>query len=119
MPDTVRGDFSDQICSDCGEGNVEYKHWGPLVPLGASGCFDQKCITERALRFKLNIGPPVPLGQQTIQGKTAQEWYEAGLKTEQSTESGAALDAFEHALQLEPTNTEIQEARERLAKHAP
>lgn len=117
MPDTVRGDFSDQICSDCGEGNVEFKHWGPLVPSGAVGCFDQKCITERALRLNLRIGLPVPLGQRTIEGKTAQEWYEEGLMAEQSTALEVALYAFQHALQLDANNTEIQEARKRVAKH--
>jgi hypothetical protein len=49
MADTERADYPNTACSDCGEvGDVCIKHWGPLVPPGEVGYFDQKCINARA-----------------------------------------------------------------------
>ena len=62
MPDTIRGDFKDTPCSDCGErGGVYLKHWGPLVPAGATAFLDSLCFFIRQEDF--NRGrPPKALG---------------------------------------------------------
>ena len=64
MADTMRGDFGDTPCSDCGErGGVYLKHWGPLVPPGAVGFFDGPCFFIR--RHERDLGRvPRPLGQK-------------------------------------------------------
>ena len=65
MPDTERGDFPNTPCSDCGKiGGVYIRHWGPLVPQGKVGYFDQDCLMKR--RDDSNLGRPVrPLGVQS------------------------------------------------------
>ena len=48
MPDTLRKDFPNVRCSDCGKiGEVFLKHWGPLVPPGIVGFFDEECFKAR------------------------------------------------------------------------
>ena len=64
MPDTMRGNFPTISCSDCREiGNVYLKHWGPLVPPGTVGYFDEKCFEARRGDSRANR-PPRPLGQR-------------------------------------------------------
>ena len=64
MADSERGDFGDTACSDCGEkGEVCVKHWGPLVPEGVIGYFDQRCLNARN-EDSIAGRPPRPLGQQ-------------------------------------------------------
>lgn len=46
MADTVRGDFSDKFCADCGHKGCYIKHYGPLCPDSSVGYFDQ-CFSER------------------------------------------------------------------------
>ena len=62
MADTLRGNFLNIPCSDCGKvGKVCFKHWGPLVPAGKVGGFDIECW--RARMDDGNNGRPVrPLG---------------------------------------------------------
>lgn len=45
--DTSRGNYPDEICSDCGEKGCTFKHWGPLVPEGETGVFCTFCWNER------------------------------------------------------------------------
>jgi hypothetical protein len=47
MADTIRGDFPNTPCSDCGGGEVCIQHSGPLVPAGVTGFFCQPCVNER------------------------------------------------------------------------
>lgn len=58
MADTIRGNFSDQTCSDCGEKGCVFKHWGSLVPPGVIGYFCAFCMNVRAKAE----GPPSSLG---------------------------------------------------------
>lgn len=66
MADTTKGDYPFQPCSDCGKvGGCYIKHWGPLVPPGAVGFFDDPCIGER--RDASNRGEsPKPLGYKKV-----------------------------------------------------
>lgn len=48
MADTVRGDFPDAYCSDCGRKGCILSHWGPLVPNGKTGYFCASCFRQRA-----------------------------------------------------------------------
>lgn len=64
MADTMRADFGDQPCSDCGKrGDVYIKHWGPLVPLGAVGHFDEPCWSDR-MEDNRQGHVPRPFGQK-------------------------------------------------------
>ena len=64
VADTIRGDFGDTPCSDCGgKGNVCVKHWGPLVPSGKIGFFDQGCLNARVEDYEAGRRPR-PLGQK-------------------------------------------------------
>jgi len=48
MADTCRGDYPNDVCSDCQEkGGVCFKHWGPLVPRGEVGKFCGDCWQAR------------------------------------------------------------------------
>lgn len=47
MADTVRGDFPDSYCSDCGRRGCALFHWGPLVPEGKTGYFCAPCFRQR------------------------------------------------------------------------
>lgn len=62
MPDTKRGSYPDIECSDCGKvGKVCIQHWGPLVPPGKVGRFDEDCWQARL--DDREVGRPVrPLG---------------------------------------------------------
>lgn len=64
MADTKLGDFPDEKCSDCGGGEVIYKHWGPLVPAGEVGYFDGDCWKERRDYCRSNKEVP-PLGYKS------------------------------------------------------
>ena len=64
MADTERGDYGNIACSDCGKtGEVCLKHWGPLVPEGKVGYFDQGCMNARN-EDSIAGRPPRPLGQR-------------------------------------------------------
>ena len=65
MVDTVRGDFADEVCSDCGEQGCIFVHNGPLVLKGEMGHFCAFCWHERNRCFKegeiqkpLGVKPP-------------------------------------------------------------
>lgn len=61
MVDTLRGDFVDEKCSDCGELGCIIKHWGFLVPKGEKGCFCVFCWNERMKADEvkpLGVNPP-------------------------------------------------------------
>lgn len=47
MADTIRGDFPDTNCSDCGVKGCVISHSGPLVPPGQTGNFCAMCFTIR------------------------------------------------------------------------
>jgi len=55
--------------------------------------------------------------ESSLEGKGWRRWYELGLRQEGGSALGAALGSFEKALELNPANTEIAEARIRVAKH--
>jgi len=57
MADTIRGDFPDKKCSDCGETGCCFKHWGSLIPDGEIGFFCPFCFSVRS-----KSGKPIPLG---------------------------------------------------------
>lgn len=61
MPDTIRGNLSQEQCSDCGEIGSMFQHWGPLVPKGKVGTFCGYCWNERQERHARGE-PPLPLG---------------------------------------------------------
>lgn len=61
MHDTEIGNFPDEICSDCGEKGVIFKHSGPLVPQGQTGFFCAFCWLKRQER-KERGEPQLPLG---------------------------------------------------------
>lgn len=63
MGDTIRGNFKDISCSDCGEKGCEFKHGGPLVPEGEFGSFCSFCWTERNDAYEKGENPR-PLGIQ-------------------------------------------------------
>ena len=80
MPDTMRGDFPDEICSDCGEKGCVFKHWGPLVPEEDMGSFCGYCWTRRdklgSLRIPLGFQPPgIP---EEFQGKSVKVTTNSG-----------------------------------------
>lgn len=52
-----------------------------------------------------------------IGNKNWKDWYELGLRQEKGSALGAALQSFEYALELNPTNPKVAEARKRVAKH--
>lgn len=47
MVDTLRGDFPEKKCSDCGILGCDFKHWGSMVPKGKEGYFCWFCWNER------------------------------------------------------------------------
>lgn len=64
MGDTVRGDFSDKICSDCGEKGCVFKHRsddGALMKKGAFANFCVFCWVERNEAYSRGEEPK-PLG---------------------------------------------------------
>lgn len=48
MADTIRGDWPDQECDDCGNKGTMFHHWGPLVPSGISAKLCGECMIERS-----------------------------------------------------------------------
>lgn len=63
MPDTARGNFKDEKCSDCGEIGCAFQHWGDLVPAGEFGSFCVFCWQER-IEDRDRGKTPKPLGVQ-------------------------------------------------------
>lgn len=62
MADTSRYEYPDVPCSDCGKvGDVLWKHWGPLVPNGTVGSFDEECWKARMYDYNNDL-PIRPLG---------------------------------------------------------
>ena len=64
MADTVRADFDNTPCSDCGttkQGEVTFKHWGQLVPEGTTGHFCFICLEARRTENQAGFTPR-PLG---------------------------------------------------------
>ncbi|TSC83275.1 MAG: Uncharacterized protein G01um101419_105 [Parcubacteria group bacterium Gr01-1014_19] len=76
MADTLLGNFTDLVCSDCGVSGCEYKHWGPLVPKGARGSFCPACYSVRDLE-SMQGREPRPLGKFSM--LTALELLESKL----------------------------------------
>lgn len=63
MPDTYRGDYTDQRCGDCGVSNPTYHCYSwKLVPRGSEGYFCQSCFTER-IKIEHSGIRPFPIGQ--------------------------------------------------------
>lgn len=52
-----------------------------------------------------------------LEGRTWQEWYEAGLRSEKGLALGFALQAFEKALRLNQRSADARNARLRVAKY--
>jgi len=61
MADTQRGNFSEKLCSDCGETEAVFRHTGRLVPKGTIGFFCMYCWNERMVVVDRG-DPPKPLG---------------------------------------------------------
>ena len=79
MADTIRGNFSNVTCSDCGsEDSVCFQHWGPLVPEGEVGYFCGFCWEARQDDVRLHHRPPRPLGEAVIEVRV-HEYADAGL----------------------------------------
>jgi len=57
MPDTLRGDFSNQHCGDCGKKGCTFYHFGPLVPPGKTMFFCDDCWAKRTNFFYRNDLP--------------------------------------------------------------
>ena len=58
MADTSRGDYPNELCSDCGEkGNVYIKHWGPCVPEETKGAFCENCWGARVDEYRAGLSP--------------------------------------------------------------
>ncbi len=68
MSDTERGTFEiNERCSDCCNpclGQLGFKHWGPLVPIGSVGKFCTACVESRN-RDYLAGKEPRPVGIPT------------------------------------------------------
>lgn len=54
MADTIRGDFPDEKCDDCGQGDVIFHHWGPLT----NGVFKKLCGGCMGKRDRASRGVP-------------------------------------------------------------
>ncbi len=54
MADTIRGDFPNSTCSDCGKKGCTFSHWGPLVPPGKSGSFCGDCWQRRTDHYNVH-----------------------------------------------------------------
>ena len=87
MADTIKGDFPDAKCSDCGEMGCTFKHWGPLVPKNTVGSFCLFCWRERNDSNKEGKEPK-PLGIQPP--GIPQEFLNKKLKVK--TESGSVYE---------------------------
>ena len=61
MADTIRGNFPDEECSDCGKKGCVVKHWGPLVPPGEVAFLCVTCLHLRSESSKKKEEPK-PLG---------------------------------------------------------
>jgi hypothetical protein len=61
MADTIRGNFPDEICSDCGKKGVIFHHWGSRVPEGTTAKLCVYCWDRRA-HNEFNGEKPKPLG---------------------------------------------------------
>ena len=60
--DTIRGDFSEEKCNDCGKIGCCFNHWGPLVVPGEKGSFCWFCWFMRQSTNKgkpLGVKPPM------------------------------------------------------------
>lgn len=83
MADTLRGDFSSTVCSDCGEMGCSYKHWGSLVPENENGSFCCFCWLKR-YKYHLEHNESLPLGvkppgiPEEFQGKVLTVITESG-----------------------------------------
>ena len=62
MADTIRGNFPDSICTDCGKKGCLFFHCGPLVPPDSSGMkgFCGPCWDTRQ-EYYLKNGKPMPI----------------------------------------------------------
>lgn len=72
MADTVRGDFSNEECSDCGKKGCVVKHWGPLVPPGEVAYLCDPCLSLRNNSYEKGEDPK-PLGANLPEASEKQE----------------------------------------------
>jgi len=77
MADTVKGDWPNACCSDCGKIGCVIKHWGPLVPGGESGSFCVDCFTLRKIDAERG-NPPKQVGYKRM-GKYTKKAYEGAI----------------------------------------
>ena len=74
-------------------------------------------VASKDTRYRQEENQKKPPTETLLEGKTCQQWYELGLREEAGSALGAALSSFEKAFELNSANTEIAEARIRVAKH--
>lgn len=87
MADTQRGGLSGKLCSDCGEIEAAFRHWGDLVPKGKIGFFCMYCWNER--REAASRGEsPKPLGVKPL--KVPKEFIDKAIKV--TTQSGSVYE---------------------------
>jgi len=67
MADTIRADFADATCSDCGTKGCCIKHWGPLVPSGKTGQFCGECWNARVDHYE-KTGKAKPIEEREPSG---------------------------------------------------
>lgn len=70
MADTLRGDWPDSTCTDCGKKGVVFRHWGPLAPVGMLVTNCAECWRERVAYYEKN-GTPKPLALHEFFAVTA------------------------------------------------
>lgn len=58
---TIRAPCPLETCSDCGDGMVNFCHWGCVVPDGEIGVFCKKCMKDRYIDW-CDGKPPKPIG---------------------------------------------------------
>ncbi len=83
MADTVRGDFIEERCSDCGKMGCVAKHLGPLVPSGEIGTFCEWCLADRNKGWKSNdILKPIGWRMKGVYTKLAFDVLKESIKVE-------------------------------------
>jgi len=69
MPDTIRGNFTDVFCSDCGKKGCTFYHFGPLVLKGDRRFLCVNCANKRRVYYNQHgeamPNPSIPLVPKT------------------------------------------------------
>jgi hypothetical protein len=62
---TVRRNFPEEHCHDCGKKGCTVEHSGPYVPRGTTGRFDEECWKKR-MEYRTDTKEPMPYGWRKI-----------------------------------------------------